>query len=487
MSSSHPIRLPSLPHARPLDSAVLFGFDDRAFPFQNGVHARLKMAQNPQIVVRPGPPGSHDEVVLYYGTVIRVGDELRMWYIGNYGPLQNTINFERVHCCVCYATSRDGIEWHKPHLDLVEFNGSKDNNIVDLAAPGLWSTAAVLHEPDDPNPQRRFKMAYEAYVEGQIRFCVAFSPDGLRWTPSPRNPVGPFLEMSGVTKFDGLYYVCGQDDLCGHHPAPVRRLATFASADFEHWSPYGAVGLDRGPSLYGPAVEDQVHQFEEIHLGAALWNRGNVIVGLYGMWHGHPSGDRAMVVMDIGLALSHDAVHCHEPIPGFRIIPAREQPERPPAFGPSLMQGQGMENIGDRTVYWYSLWRGTAGNGVRAVSWPRDRLGGLKPFKNQDPLAISAPIEVSGAARATANVSGLGPHSSVRVGLVDHGFRPIEGFTVDDCVPLDVDAFDAPLRWKGGERFPVTGRPLRLDVRFAGVRPEDATLHAIALSRAGNA
>ena len=31
---------------------------------------------------------------------------------------------------ICYATSVDGLTWNKPELNLVEFKGSKANNIV---------------------------------------------------------------------------------------------------------------------------------------------------------------------------------------------------------------------------------------------------------------------------------------------------------------------------------------------------------------------
>jgi len=83
------------------------------------------------------------------------------------------------------------------------------------------------------------------------------------------------------------------------------------------------------------------------------------------------------------------------------------------------MQGQGMENVGDRTLYWYSLWRGTEGSGVRLISWERDRLGMLKPFRpwlrgsGGLPLemhTISCPIRVfeGGKARIYVNASGLG-------------------------------------------------------------------------------
>src|SRR5688500_13868521 len=311
-SAQPSILLPDLPAAAPQAEAVLFAFDRWAFPFQNQVLTRLSAAKRPEVVLDHGPAGATDEVLLFYGTVLRIGETFHLWYNANHDALANNIGYERVKCRLGYATSRDGVHWEKPDLGLVEFGGTTRNNLVDLPEPTLWSTCAVLRDPEDPDPARRFKMAYEATIDGRMRFCVAFSPDGLRWTPSARNPVGPFLEMAGVTKHRGLYYVTGQAALTAHGQTPVRRLVTFVSADFERWSPCGAVGLDRGPAPHLPATDDCLHQFEEIHLGAGLWNRGNVILGVYGQWHGHPSGDRRLVTLDLGLAVSHDAVHFYE-------------------------------------------------------------------------------------------------------------------------------------------------------------------------------
>jgi hypothetical protein len=223
-----------------------------------------------------------------------------------------------------------------------------------------------------------------------------------------------------------------------------------------------------------------VHQYEEIHLGAAVWNRGNVLLGIYGQWHGHFSGDRRWVTMDLGLALSHDAVHYAEPVRDFRLIPAREQPNSPSGVGPALMQGQGMENIGDQTLYWYSLWRGTEGSGVRLVTWPRDRIGMLKPFHPGDPQAISCPIQVlEGRGSVAVNASGLGQYSRLRISLLDEGCRPLPGFSGDDAAVIDANGFETSLRWKGGDAIlPAHGR-VRLDVRFDGIRPEDCRLHAV--------
>ena len=310
------ILLPGLPCATELPEAVLFGFDDRAFPYRNEAEIRLSTGQSPQFVLRHGDPGSHDEVLLYYGSVIRIGDTFHMWYTGNNGPLLNHIGYELTNCMLCYARSKDGVHWEKPPLGLVEYKGSRQNNICELDQPTLWSTAAVLHDPEDPDPNRRFKIAYEARFNGLNLFCVAYSADGFRWKRSPRNPVAPFLEMAGIAKFRGLYYVNGQPTFSAHGQNKVRRLATYVSEDFEYWSPCSALGLDRSTDLTGPSRGADANQEEEIHLGAALWNRGNVLVGIYGQWHGHPSGDRRWVVMDLGLALSHDALHFHEPVPG---------------------------------------------------------------------------------------------------------------------------------------------------------------------------
>jgi hypothetical protein len=484
------------------EEIVLFGFDNRSFPFQNHVETHLYPGVRPRIVLRPGPPGSHDETILYYGTVIRIGDTFHMWYNGNYGPFRPLNGFERKYTVICYATSKDGINWEKPNLGLVEFNGSKDNNIVDFPEPLLWSTAAVLYDPEDPDPARRFKLAYEGGSEENPNnvFRVAFSPDGLHWTPSPKNPVGPMVEMAGITKHRGLYYVSAQNPFLAHRPVFTRRMVTYVSKDFETWSSSGAVTIDPGPDVRGPSTEDDRHQYSEIHCGAGLWNRGNVIVGIHGMWQGHPTGDRRLTSIDLGLVLSHDAIHFHEPVPGFRIIPAREQPESPIGVYPALMQGQGMENVGDETLYWYSLWRGNYGSGVRLITWARDRLGGLHPFRPRDHVyntvnpqgrdmhhalamqaeAISTTLDVTSADNAVfINASGLGQYSELRVDVLDEGFHPVPGFSGDQAAVVNADGFRSQLEWPGGTALPTSAGPLRLRVRFEGVRGEDGRLHAV--------
>eukprot|EP00035_Acanthoeca_spectabilis_P032284 m.18167 g.18167 ORF g.18167 m.18167 type:complete len:543 (+) comp5277_c0_seq1:92-1720(+) len=71
-----------------------------------------------------------------------------------------------------YAESVDGLVWTKPNLNLTEWNGSKDNNIIDI---GGMTTGVYL---DESAPKaERYKMQPGSNGGGG----VAVSSDGLTW------------------------------------------------------------------------------------------------------------------------------------------------------------------------------------------------------------------------------------------------------------------------------------------------------------------
>ena len=330
---------------------------------------------------------------------------------------------------------------------------------------------------------------------------MAYSPDGLRWTESPTNPKGPALEQSGLIKFNGCYYVNGQDGYLPTHYGAKRRMVTFASYDFEHWTQSGFLSFRRDP-IPPRQMATEWNQGPEVHLGAGLWDRGNVILGVYGMWHGHPTADPAQVVMDLGLIVSNDALHYREPIPDFAFIPSQWEEGQDPGTGPALAQGQAMCNLGDQTMLWYGLWRG---NDVRLATWPRDRIGSFEVYNYDqmdwmraravrasnvvsvldvvEPHCITCPIDARGSnARVYANVDGLSEHTSLTFDLLDKEFRPIPGYSADDSVPLNASGLREPVVWKNAETVGALQGPFRLKVNFRGLRPEDARLYAVYVS-----
>jgi len=76
---------------------------------------------------------------------------------------------------ICYATSQDGIVWDKPELGLVEYDGSKANNIVWRGPHG----AGIFKDNQDPDPKQRYKTIFQGLQ-------VSVSSDGLNWNdPTP--------------------------------------------------------------------------------------------------------------------------------------------------------------------------------------------------------------------------------------------------------------------------------------------------------------
>ncbi|MDE0177800.1 MAG: hypothetical protein OXP36_04325 [Gammaproteobacteria bacterium] len=94
--------------------------------------------------------GSDSEWIAYYGTVLEIEGELWMWYLGQRPD-------EHWHQRVCLAKSQDGRSWEKPDLGLVEYHGSKHNNLVDMGEDVHVQACVVFHETEEPDPNKRFK------------------------------------------------------------------------------------------------------------------------------------------------------------------------------------------------------------------------------------------------------------------------------------------------------------------------------------------
>jgi hypothetical protein len=181
-----------------------------------------------------------------------------------------------------YATSPDGIAWQKPTLNLVDFEGSTANNMV---APDMYNPEgfSVLHEPDDPDPARRYKAFYWDHGFGPLvehegvmiygsgpkdGIHVAFSPDGIHWKPHAKNPV---LSVYSDTGQVVLYDPAIQRYVAFGRFGFGRKVARTESKDFVTWTePELVLEPDErdGPKtqFYGISV----NLYEGVYIGV-LW------------------------------------------------------------------------------------------------------------------------------------------------------------------------------------------------------------------------
>ena len=62
-----------------------------------------------------------------------------------------------------YAESKDGLHWTKPVLKQMTVNGSLENNFISVVPGDAWPENGienVVYDPDDADPERRFKGFY---------------------------------------------------------------------------------------------------------------------------------------------------------------------------------------------------------------------------------------------------------------------------------------------------------------------------------------
>ena len=83
----------------------------------------------------------------------------------------------------CYAESRDGINWVRPELGLVEFDGSKKNNIImGHTTPNWgWGSNCFVFKDDNPKcpPDERYKAVASGRGAGHL--WVLLSADGINF------------------------------------------------------------------------------------------------------------------------------------------------------------------------------------------------------------------------------------------------------------------------------------------------------------------
>ena len=507
------------------DEVTLFAFDDVSIPFVYNLylsmHQPRKHPDNP--VLPLGEPGDPDEWQQhYYGTVIRHQGKFKMWYVGASREgfitpeLGGGIDFRGWR--FLYAESQDGIHWEKPDLGLVEFRGNRNNNLLLMPEGFRGYHIGVLYEPEDPDPSRRFKalVLLRNYGEYSVPHVQDASPigwssrainlplysaDGLRWrvadelvseggkTISADIHLITDVEGTGLYRRQGMYYLSGQGQGSPAVEPYGRHIEIFRSPDLIHWARSQTMGFAREGQFQRPASLERPLPNEQTHEGASVWNRGNVLIGITGFWHG--SRNWTEVVHPLGFLVSNDGLHFREPIPDFIFADVGEDGRDWDEGG--LGQGQGFENVGEMTYIWYCQmdqrmgprtgrpWKHDGGIGLLLLG--RDRFGSLSV---RDPdekgILVTSDLELQGPATLLVNAEGLGPHSSLEVELVDHLERPLPGYSGEGSAVVEQSGLRVPVEWSGGNRIQNPQRPFKIRVTFRGKEAGAVRLYALYVS-----
>lgn len=391
-------------------------------------------------------------------SVMQDEGKLRMWYEcydSTYSGDQNAR--------YCYAESADGITWTKPNLGLVEFQGSKDNNILFHGLGGLTNHGGTVFRDPQAPPAERYKFIFYGLVQpggDQYRVCGGYSADGIHWQ---RYDKAPILDVESDTQQAAFW-----DERIGKYVAYCRL-----------WTPDRTIGRSESTDFlnFPPAVEvlgcdDRDPPDTDMYNSAAMkYPYAENAYFIFTSMYYHPSD-----TLDIHLAVSRDGVHW-------------TRPERRPFIenGPpgslddaTAYMAPGLVRQGDELWHYYFASRArhnqvypqweSYGSTYTRVTLPLDRYVAL------DASAMPATFTTH---PLTFTGSRLEVNADVRAGgyarfeLRDEAGQPLPGFALADCESLAGDSLRHAVTWAGADLAALAGRPVVLHCEA-----RDASLYA---------
>ena len=360
----------------------------------------------------------------------------KMWYMGGY--VRST----------CYATSKDGINWDKPSLDV-----KPGTNIVQ---PGGRDSSIVWLDLDEKDPQRRYKM-FRVHGDGGWAISIHFSPDGMHWSDiiTRSGPCGdrttvfynPFRKVwvySLRTDAPGLgrarRYWENPDVLAGVKWESSQPTLWVGADNLD----YRRVDLNTQPQLY--------------NLDAVAYE--SLMLGLFSIWRGQPK-DRPKP-NEVLVGFSRDGFHWHRPSHDA-FIPVSEQ------YGDwnwgNVQSAGGCCLIVRDKLYFYVSGRagvpGTPDSGVCSTGLAILRRDGFASMDAGEVEGILTTRLVTFHGRHLfVNVDdGAG---ELRVEILDQNGNVITPFSNDNCIPIRVNKTLQEVKWKDGRDLSaLKGKPVK--------------------------
>jgi hypothetical protein len=417
-----------------------------------------------------------------YHTVFQDGDRYRMYY----KAWAHEFDKQTAHpLVIAYAESTDGSRWTKPDLGLVEFRGSKKNNIILNDIHG--GTAHDFSPFRDENPAASPRARYKAVGYGKPHGLYAFqSADGIHWERIQDAPIitdGAF-DTQNITFWDARL---------GKYRAYIRvfvnkrrDVKTALSDDFLHWS---------APELltYPGAPEEQLYTNQV----KPYYRAPHIYIGFPARYVDHgwleatkrlpelaerqqrsASSERyGTAVTDTLLMTSRNGSSFHRWDEAFLRPGLRTRFNW--SYGDNYMAWHLVETASDdddspRELSLYATESYFTGSDARLRRYTLrlDGFGSVSAPLSGGEL-ITRPFTFQGD-KLSINFS-TSAGGSVRMELQDGSGRPVPGRALADCPAIFGDHVEYEVSWKDAASLrPLAGKPVRLRIEL-----KDADLFAL--------
>jgi hypothetical protein len=418
-----------------------------------------------------------------YMTVIKDGGTYRLYYRG--GSKTDTGMIKAGTEVTCYAESQDGKTWVKPKLGLVEFEGSKDNNII-LGPTKLRSscnfTAMLDDRPGVPAAERYKGVGSgSGREEGLIRFV---SPDGIHWKIYSDEIIfaGYKLDSLNVVSWlpaeqcYAIYMRAWSEGGTPGNPKPrdaYRTIARSISKDFKTWSEpvrMQFAGEEKARNLYSNAT---MPYFRAPHILISTPHRmiSEEVVPRAELEAYHTEL-RAITnsIGDVMLMSSRDGTTYDRTFMDAFVRPGME---RGAWHARSLFASMGIVPTSDAEMSFYvSTNYAIPSHQIRRYSLRTDGFASIHAgYKGG--TVTTKPLRFSGEKLVLnywTSAAGI-----IRVELLDEAGKPLPGYAAGDCQKIIGNEIRRVVSWGGKDNLSdLVGKPVRLRFRII-----DADLYSL--------
>lgn len=390
-----------------------------------------------------------------YHTIFQDGALYRMYYRGwdHDGKTQKQLH----KAVVCYAESKDGINWQKPNLGLFEFDGSKDNNII-LKEFGTHNFTPFKDTNPACPPNALYKAVARGEDAGHQQLFAYQSPDGIRWKLTRKAPI---ITEGAFDSQNLVFYDCARKEFRAYFRDfrnGVRDIKTATSKDFLNWTKPAWLSYGSAPKehLYTNQIQPY-YRSPHIFVGLPtryIPNRGSLTEGLF--------------------MTSRDGVNFHRW--GEAIIRPGRNSDKWQNRSNYIWLGI-VETLSDlpgagRELSIYSNEAYYEGRGVktRRYTYRIDGFVSLRASLKGGEVTTKSLIFQGDTLFINFSTSAAG---SLKVEIQDETGKPMKGFTLTDSPEIYGDKIEHPVKWKAANLDKLAGKPIRLRFQL-----KDADLYA---------
>jgi hypothetical protein len=340
----------------------------------------------------------------------------KMWYLTKGGT--------------AYATSKDGLAWDKPKLDVM-----KGTNLVQTSPR---DSSTVWLDLLDNDPKKRYKM-FRSYSRPQLKsWClwVHFSGDGIHWTDG--EPTGACGDRTTV--FYNPFRRVWVYSLRHGWGQPRRRRYWETRDDVvkgAQWGGNSAPALWCGADRLDLPRQDYKVTPELYNLDCVAYE--SIVLGLFTIWRGQfPERPKPN---EVCVGYSRDGWSWTRPDRrGF--IPISEN-KGDWNWGNVQSAGGGCLVVGDQ-LYFYCSGRGNANVTALAIL-RRDGLVSMDAAKDEGTLTTRN-VRFRGR-HFFVNVDA--PKGELHVEVLDRNGKVVAPFSRANCTPIRADRTARQVRWQG--------------------------------------